>query len=211
MTNETKIPTLKAQAHGLKFDGKMYKCSVSYGQMRSGAREFTIYGTGYYCSLPQVDGWECNTDSQTDYFEHDKIRVKKGTPLYRAWIGELRRKRNIDRARYRAQEHKRQAKSAARRGLTFTPKNPFHTWLEKNAHYAALIAAKKAREAKEATFAGTQAETLARMVVEAYKANQPPVLTIPPRPARCAPATWAFSTITPTCRPAAWQFAKVAK
>jgi len=208
---KTTAPKIKAQAYGLKFDGVLVKCYVSYGTMRNGSKEFTIYANDYGTQLPRVNGWENDTDSMTDYFDKDKIRVSRQSPFYRAWIGELRRKRNIDRARYRAQEHKRQAKSAARRGLTFTPKNPFQAWLEKNAHYAALIAAKKAREAKEAVFAGLRAETLVRMVAEAYKANQPPVLTILPRPARCAPAVWAFSTIAPTCRPAAWQFAKVAK
>ncbi|MBK7363068.1 MAG: hypothetical protein IPJ01_12295 [Micavibrio sp.] len=138
-TNTTQTPKIRAMAYGLKFDGKLVKCSVHYGTMRNGKKEFTIYARDYGICLPRVEGWENDTDSQTDYFDTDKIRISRQSPFYRAWLPELRRKRNIDRAQFRAQTNKRQAKWAAQRGETFTPKNPFAVWLEKNAHYAALI------------------------------------------------------------------------
>lgn len=216
----TKTPSIKAQAHGLKFDGKLVKCYVSYGTMRDGSKQFTIYANDYGIRLPQVEGWENDTDSMTDYFDKDKIRVSRQSPFYRAWIGELRRKRNIDRARFRAQQNKRQAKWAAKRGETFTPKNPFAAWLEKHLHYEAAIAAKEAREAaarvnvekeqaanhdawaahsaKVGDYTGTQAETLARIVVDAYRKNLPPALTVLPKPqapARCAASVFFFRSV----------------
>lgn len=224
-------PKIKAQAYGLKFDGKLVKCYVSYGTMRDGSKQFTIYANDYGIRLPQVEGWENDTDSMTDYFDKDKIRVSRQSPFYRAWVGELRRKRNIDRARFRAQQNKRQAKWAARRGETFTPKNPFAVWLEKHMHYKAAIAAKEAREAVARAnavqqartfckidtkgFAGTQAETLARMVfearaaVETYRKNTPPVLVVLPKPAACSPAAFTVARVRPECAPAAWAFATV--
>ena len=221
----TKTPTIKAQAHGLKFDGKLVKCYVSYGTMRDGSKQFTIFANDYSVTLPRVEGWENDTDSMTDYFDKDKIRVSRQSPFYRAWLPELRHKRNIDRARFRAQQNKRQAKWAAKRGETFTPKNPFAVWLEKHLHYKAAIAAKEAREAAARAnvenqltkarsiiaehFAGTQAETLARMVAETYRKNTPPVLVVLPKSATCSPAAFTMARALPECTPAAWAFVAV--
>lgn len=213
---KTITPKIKAQAHGLKFDGVLVKCYVSYGTMRNGSKEFTIYANDYGVRLPRVNGWENDTDSMTDYFDKDKIRVSRQSPFYREWIGELRRKRNIDRARFRAQQDKRQAKWAARRGQTFTPKNPFTKWLENHLHYKGLIEAKAAREAaknqdpEHTAFVEFVKEEQAKHAAQVYKANQPPALTVLPRPARCVPAVWSVARVLPVCRPAAWSFDRVA-
>lgn len=199
---KTITPKIKAQAYGLKIDGVFYKCSVGRGQHTKGEIGFSIYADKYgRGALPSnIPGWSNDTDSQTDYFEKDRIYVGPSHPFYRAWVGELRRKRNIDRARYRVQENKRQAKWAARHGRPFAIKNPFAKWLENHLYYKGLIEAKAAREAAEAS----------RIAAQAYKANQPATLTILPRPARCAPAVWSVARILPVCRPAAWSFDRVA-
>lgn len=199
---KTTTPKIKAQAYGLKFDGKMYKCSVSRGTHTKGEKGFFIYADKYgRGALPSnIPGWANDTDSQTDCFEKDRIYVGPSHPFYRAWVGELRRKRNIDRARYRVQENKRAAKWAARHGKPFVTKNPFTKWFENHEHYKTLIAAKAQREAAEAS----------RIAAQVYKANQPPALTVLPRPARCAPAAWSVARVLPVCRPAAWSFDRVA-
>ena len=73
---------------------------------------------------------------------------------------------------------------------------------QREAEYAAYVAEQAAAKAQWAI------EEAARLAADAYKANQPPALVILPRPARCAPSRWAFSTIAPTCHPTAWRFTK---
>lgn len=106
---------IKAMTYGLKFNGKLIKCSVHRSHFTNNELGFSIYAREFGSTLPRVQGFSNETDSQTDYFEKDRITLRKGTALYQAWVGELRKKVNMDRARFRKSEAKRRAKWEARR------------------------------------------------------------------------------------------------
>ena len=81
--------TIKFFYNGLKgSDGKLQKCSYSDSELiNSPAGTITIYGRSYVGFSAEVaDAFAIENDSniQTDYFEHDRIRVVPSHPLYAA-------------------------------------------------------------------------------------------------------------------------------
>ena len=68
--------------------GKLQKCWYSSGELRSyPAGTITIYARDYCRFSAKVNACfavENDTDTMTDYFDDDKIRVIPGHPLYKA-------------------------------------------------------------------------------------------------------------------------------
>lgn len=79
---------LKFMYNGIKLDGKLYKGSYSKGSYHPSsnipAGSITIYARDYK-SFPKVEGLniENNTDTMTDYFDNDKIRVTPDNKYYK--------------------------------------------------------------------------------------------------------------------------------
>lgn len=80
-------PEIRFMYNGLKIAGKLYKASYSKGSYTelSGLPEgtLTIYAKDY-SRFPRIEDFEYHneTDSQTDYFDNDKIRIRPDHPLY---------------------------------------------------------------------------------------------------------------------------------
>jgi len=73
--------------NGIKVDGKLHRCWYSTGKLlNSPEGTVTIYGKEYYPGIPQIEGLQIqnNSDSMTDYFEKDRIRVEPTNPHYSA-------------------------------------------------------------------------------------------------------------------------------
>ena len=70
--------------NGIKVDGKLHKCWYSISNL-IGFPEgtITIYGK-HYQDLPAIEGLtiENDSDSMTDYFENDRVRITPNHPLY---------------------------------------------------------------------------------------------------------------------------------
>ena len=79
--------TIKFMWNGIKIDGELYKGWYSKGHYtkESGIPlgTITIYGKNYI-SFPRIEGLEIinESDSQTDYFENDRIRVMPDNKYY---------------------------------------------------------------------------------------------------------------------------------
>jgi len=76
---------LKFFYNGIKAsDGKLQKCSYSKGYSHD-PQAITIYARNYNRFCKEIRAQftvENNTDSMTDYFEEDRIRVNADHPLY---------------------------------------------------------------------------------------------------------------------------------
>lgn len=78
---------LKFMYNGIKLDGTLYKGWYSKGtyteQSKIPKGSITIYARDYK-RFPKVEGLQVvnNSDSMTDYFEEDKIRVFPSNPFY---------------------------------------------------------------------------------------------------------------------------------
>ena len=75
--------------NGIKVDGKLHRCWYSTGELINYPEgTVTIYGKEYYPGIPQIDGLQIHndSDSMTDYFEKDRIRVEPTNPHYAAVI-----------------------------------------------------------------------------------------------------------------------------
>ena len=71
--------------NGIKVDGKLHRAWYSTGKLiNSPEGTVTIYGKEYYPGIPQILGLRIqnNSDSMTDYFEKDRIKVSPGSPLF---------------------------------------------------------------------------------------------------------------------------------
>jgi copper chaperone CopZ len=100
---------LKFMYNGIKLNGELFKAWYSIGSTRGYAEgTITIYAKDYK-SFPQVDGLQVqnNTDSMTDYFEKDRIRVTPDNKFYNEVL-----------AAYNKQEEHRQNKINKRNGIT---------------------------------------------------------------------------------------------
>jgi hypothetical protein len=92
-------PTLKFFYNGIKANGgKLQKAHFSKGNLVAWAMEkygfdsetITIYAreyTGFSAEVKEAFTVENDTDTMTDYFEKDRIRVKKDHPLYAQVLG----------------------------------------------------------------------------------------------------------------------------
>jgi hypothetical protein len=72
--------------HGIRKDGKYYKCSYSHSALIDGKEAITIYGDRTTGRLPAVLNPENDTDLMTDYFEGDRARFYAGTPEFEALL-----------------------------------------------------------------------------------------------------------------------------
>lgn len=78
---------VKFMWNGIKVDGELYRAHYSMGNytMQSGLPQgtITIYAKDY-TDLPQIDGLTIinESDSMTDYFEKDRIRVLPDSKYY---------------------------------------------------------------------------------------------------------------------------------
>lgn len=73
--------------NGIKVDGKLHRAWYSTGTLIGHpAGTIIIYGKGYYPGIPQIEGLQIqnDSDSMTDYFEKDRIRVTPDNPHYSA-------------------------------------------------------------------------------------------------------------------------------
>ena len=79
--------TVKFMWNGIKVDGTLYRAHYSAGRYTtsSGIPEgtITVYAKDYR-AFPQVEGLqiENDSDSMTDYFEKDRIRIYPGSKFY---------------------------------------------------------------------------------------------------------------------------------
>jgi hypothetical protein len=72
--------------NGIKVDGKLFKGWYSMGQLRNYPQgTITIYASEYD-RFPIIEGLQVqnDSDSMTDYFEKDRIRVTPDNPHYEA-------------------------------------------------------------------------------------------------------------------------------
>jgi len=91
---------IKFMYNGIKIDGKLYRAHYSKNILINNTEEsITIYARDYSDGLPKIDGLtvENHSESMTDYYEKDKIRIRKNNPLWES----------IDKA-YSQQETKRE-------------------------------------------------------------------------------------------------------
>jgi hypothetical protein len=103
------LKMLKFMYNGIKLNGELFKAWYSIGSTRGYAEgTITIYAKDY-TSFPQVDGLQVqnNTDSMTDYFEKDRIRVTPDNKFYNEVL-----------TAYNKQEEHRQNKINKRNGIT---------------------------------------------------------------------------------------------
>lgn len=65
--------------HGVRHEGKYYPAWYSL----TGADMITIYARKHCPGLPKALGEiENNSEMQSDYFEKDKVRLRRGTPAF---------------------------------------------------------------------------------------------------------------------------------
>ena len=78
---------LKFMYNGIKLDGKLFKATYSKGgyteQSKIPQNTITIYARDYE-DFPKIEGLQIqnNSDSMTDYFEKDRIRVTPTNQYY---------------------------------------------------------------------------------------------------------------------------------
>ena len=76
--------TVKFMWNGIKVDGKLHKAHYSNSKLFNHPEgTITIYGKGY-SDLPRLEGLTVQNDSDTmtDYFENDRIRVTPDNRYY---------------------------------------------------------------------------------------------------------------------------------
>lgn len=76
---------MKFQAHGIKTENGVEKCRYTVSQLLNGKNAITIYAAEYGHFSDEVRKHftvENDTDSMTDYFEKDRIRVYPDHPLF---------------------------------------------------------------------------------------------------------------------------------
>jgi len=95
--------------NGIKVDGKLHRAWYSKSKL-VGYDEgtITIYARDYWPGLPQIEGLTIHnaTEIQTDYFEHDHVRVPPDNPHYADVLAAYEKQR--------AHEEKRAAKLEAK-------------------------------------------------------------------------------------------------
>ena len=96
---------LKFMYNGIKKDGKLYKGSYSKGgytrESNIANDTITIYARDYE-DFPKIEGLQVqnNSDSMTDYFEKDRIRVAP-TNQYYSLVNEAWEKQEMKRNKIR--------------------------------------------------------------------------------------------------------------
>ena len=114
------MSNLKFYYNGIKANGgKIELCSYSDGPLlNSPAGTLTIYkstrnyaASRFSAAVAEAFSIENDTDSQTDYFESDRIRVLPSHPLY----AQVKAACAAQRAKFEAAQAKRDAKYAAAR------------------------------------------------------------------------------------------------
>ena len=78
---------IKFMYNGIKVDGKLYKVSYHGGPYHTLPEgTITITAKSLVEGLPYIPGFaiQNETDSQTDYFEKDRVRVMLSSPHYAA-------------------------------------------------------------------------------------------------------------------------------
>lgn len=110
--------TLKFFYNGIKADaGKLEKCSYSDGSLiNSPAGTITIYARNYSRfsrAIAEQFEVENNTDTMTDYFENDTIRVQPDHQLYAAVKAAL----EAQKAHFEKTQAKREQRYAQRRTI----------------------------------------------------------------------------------------------
>lgn len=83
-TSTIEIRGCRFGKHGIRKDGKYYKCHYSHCTLIDGREAITIYGYGTTGRLPAVLNPENDTDLMTDYFDADRARFYAGTPEFEA-------------------------------------------------------------------------------------------------------------------------------
>ena|SRR5579863_8725681 len=76
---------IKWMWNGLKVDGKLYSGSYSKDVLINDTEEtITVYGN-HYQSFPRIEGLtiQNDSDSMTDYFENDRIRIRQSSPFWK--------------------------------------------------------------------------------------------------------------------------------
>jgi hypothetical protein len=70
--------------NGIKVNGVLYKGHYSKGLI-SNSETITIYAKDYSVDFPKIEGLniENNTDTMTDYFDKDKVRVDPINKFYK--------------------------------------------------------------------------------------------------------------------------------
>jgi hypothetical protein len=63
-------------------EGKRVKCDYSYGKTPDGRVCITIHAREYGAQLRFLPSCENNSDTMTDYFEKDRVRVYDNSPIY---------------------------------------------------------------------------------------------------------------------------------
>lgn len=83
-----KLNGLSFGKHGIRDEAKNYfKCSYSHCVLIGDTLPtITIYGHNTTGRLPAIMDTQNDTDSQTDYFESDRARIKYGTAEYFALL-----------------------------------------------------------------------------------------------------------------------------
>lgn len=105
-------PEIKFMYNGMKVDGKLCRASYSYQNSEYGNRPFgtiTLYAKDYsrFPVIPAGMIHMNDTDSQTDYFDSDKIFVYPNHPRYREALAAYCKAQEVD--------DNRRAKHAAKR------------------------------------------------------------------------------------------------
>lgn len=110
------MANLKFMYNGIKLDGELKRAHYSKGSYFNFPEgTITIYAKGY-SRLPKIDGLdvENETDSQTDYFDDDKIRVVPGNKYYDLVHSAYKSQEAKKIAHHERMEAKRAAKKAAK-------------------------------------------------------------------------------------------------
>jgi hypothetical protein len=95
---------LKFMYNGIKLDGKLYKASYSKGSYTKESKipenTITIYASDYN-DFPKIEGLQIqnDSDSMTDYFQKDRIRVEPTNRFYfavnEAWEKQERKRNKV--------------------------------------------------------------------------------------------------------------------
>ncbi|HHT9145679.1 MAG TPA: hypothetical protein ACFYD4_08390 [Candidatus Wunengus sp. YC61] len=97
---------LKFLWNGIKVDGKLHRVWYSDGELIGRAYPpgtLTIYGRDY-THMPAIDGLtvQNDSDSQTDYFENDRIRVTPDNQHFPAITAAMQQAKEHNAKRYAA-------------------------------------------------------------------------------------------------------------
>lgn len=83
---------VKILKHGIRHNGKYHRCFYSTAKLCNFPEgTITVYAWDYE-SLPVELAPVNNSDSMTDYFETDKVRIVPTHPLYSEFLKQIERK-----------------------------------------------------------------------------------------------------------------------